>query len=118
MFGRGCEQQARQRLSATAAVRVIVVAHIETIQGKRMEKERVHLLHRGAGLGAARNVGLIGHNVQQEPARAQLQQGLARIGKDAQFERSRRRVRFPFAQLDLVEHAIAIEEYGASCAVS
>lgn len=92
-------------------IRCIVIADHKTVDRQSVRKARVNLLDNVTGDGASRDIGLIGHDNQQEARTLQSLERAGNSGKNFQGIYRCRRARFTVADRRTVNHAVSIEKY-------
>ena len=106
----GTHEHPRFRLAARTSVRVVVIARVQTVEGKRGADRVVDRLDRGARRRPARDVRLVGDDDHAETALVQPLDAARRVRLDAQLGERRRRMRPPVAKDRRVDDAVAVEE--------
>ncbi len=82
------------------------------VDRQRRTQRGVDLIHDGARLRAARDVGLVSDHNQQVARLFETLQRPGRIGVDLQLVHASGRTRYTFGHNGLIEHSVAIQENG------
>src|SRR5581483_10049619 len=114
-IARGIDEHPGRWLATRTAIGVVVVADTDVIEPQCGRDDAIHLLDRGAGEPAARDVGLIRHHNERVAARSQQIAGFLRAGNDLEVLGVGGRPDDPVrARGRAIQHAVAIEEHGAA----
>jgi len=89
-------------------------ADSEFIQVHPLQDRTMDGLHSLASLDSTRNIRLIRHDNQSKPRCPQFLERLRHPGKDLEFVRVRRWVRFPVSHHCTVDHPISVQKHGPS----
>lgn len=99
-------------LAARAAIPLVMVAHLDLVQGQLPAQEGVHLFDRFPVLFSPRHVGLVGDDDEQEPRGAQILQRLPGPRHDFQLRDRRGREGLPATDDGAVENPVPVQKHG------
>jgi hypothetical protein len=108
-----CAEQPGRGLAARAAVRVIVEARVDGVERKLGTQVRMDLVHGFATLRASGNVRLVCHDDELETLALEIGECGLDAGKDLELGHIAGWIRLAFTNDRGIDHAIAVQKYGA-----